>query len=380
MATVSLRACEQYEPERLREAMEEAIRDLGGWKAFVSPGERVLLKVNLVMNKEPDLAATTHPLFVETLARLLQEQGCEVLIGDSPGGLFNQEALRRIYKGTGIQEAAERAGASLNWNTEAMEVENPKGKLLKHLTQTAMLADVDKVISVSKLKTHGMMTFTGAVKNQFGTVPGTKKAEYHFRMPQSADFADALIDICLAAHPVLCWMDGIMAMEGNGPTGGTPRKVGVLLASENPFDLDLLASHLIGLEREQVPTLEQAYRRGLGKASAAEVEKAGEDPERFVQKDFRMPDHIDLHLMRKLGPVGRTLESWLRPKVKFHHNRCVGCRACYQNCPAKAITMEGRYPAVHYHQCIRCYCCQELCPKNAITVHESKIMKLVNRL
>ena len=81
MATVSLRACEQYEPERLREAMEEAIRDLGGWKAFVSPGERVLLKVNLVMNKEPDLAATTHPLFVETLARLLQEQGCEVLIG-----------------------------------------------------------------------------------------------------------------------------------------------------------------------------------------------------------------------------------------------------------------------------------------------------------
>ncbi len=380
MATVSLSACDRYERESLRKAIEQAILDLGGWSAFVKPKDRVFLKVNLVMNKDPELAATTHPVFVEVLAALLIEQGCDVIIGDSPGGLFNGEALKRIYKGTGIQKAAEASGARLNWNTGAVERENPQGKLLKRLTQTAMLQDADKVISVSKLKTHGMMTFTGAVKNQFGTVPGTKKAEYHFRMPESADFADALIDICLAANPVLCLMDGVVAMEGNGPTGGTPRKVGAVLASENPFDLDLVAAHLIGLEREQVPTLEQAYRRGLGKASAAEVKVAGEDPERFVQKDFRMPDHIDPRLMRKFGPVGDALSSWLRPKVKFHHDRCVGCRACYQNCPAKAITMKGRYPTVRYHQCIRCYCCQELCPKNAISVRESRIMKLVNRL
>ena len=236
MSKVSLLACDEYDLRRLKKVLAESVQNLGGWEPYIQPGDRVFLKVNLVMNKEPEYAATTHPAFVQALGELLAEYGAEVIIGDSPGGLFNEEALKRIYKGTGIQAAAEDCGARLNWNTASREVKNPQGKLLKQLTQTAMLADADKVISVSKLKTHGMMTFTGAVKNQFGTVPGTKKAEYHFRMPAAADFADALIDICLAAHPVLCFMDGILAMEGNGPTGGTPRQIGAVLASASPSD------------------------------------------------------------------------------------------------------------------------------------------------
>ena len=380
MSRVSLLACDQYEIGLLKKTLGESVENLGGWEPYIAKGERVLLKVNLVSNKEPDAAATTHPLFVQALCELLLEYGAQVVIGDSPGGLFNEEILRRLYKGTGMQEAAEASGAALNWNTDAIEVKNPQGKLLKQLTQTAMLQDVDKVISVSKLKTHGMMVFTGAVKNQFGAVPGTKKAEYHFRMPKTEDFADALIDICLAVHPVLCFMDGVMAMEGNGPTGGTPRKMGAVLASANPFELDMLASSLIGLKREQVFTLQQAYLRGLGPESEKDVEVVGEDPNRFKVTDFQMPDHIKPELMSKFGSAGIALSRILRPKVRFHKDICVGCRMCYHHCPAKAITMKGRFPAVNYSECIRCYCCQELCPQNAITVHESWVMKLANKL
>lgn len=380
MAKVSLLACGQYEIEELRAALARSVRNLGGWEPYIRPGEKVLLKVNLIANRDPDEAATTHPLFVQALAQLLIEYGAEVVIGDSPGGLFNAQVLKRLYKGTKMLQAAEASGASLNYNTASVEVKNPQGKLLRQLTQTAMLQDVDKVISVSKLKTHGMMTFTGAVKNQFGTVPGTQKAEYHFRMPKAEDFADALIDICLAAKPVLCFMDAVTAMEGNGPTGGTARKVGAVLASPSPFDLDLVAAYLIGLEQEAVPTLHQAYLRGLGLESARLAEIVGEDPQKFILKDFKLPDHIDAQLIRGFGPAGRLLSQVLRPKVRFHTERCASCRICLQNCPAGAIVMKNRYPSVNYRQCIRCYCCQELCPRNAITVRESRIMKLANRL
>ena len=380
MAKVSLLACGQYELEALRAALANSIRNLGGWEPYIRPGEKVLLKVNLVTNKEPDYAATTHPLFVQALAELLTEYGAKVVIGDSPGGLFNEEILRRLYQGTGMKRAAEASGAQLSYNTGSALVKNPEGKLLKSLTQTAMVQEADKVMSVSKLKTHGMMTFTGAVKNQFGTVPGTKKAEYHFRMPQTLDFADALIDICLAANPVLCFMDAVMAMEGNGPTGGTPRKVGAVLASASPFELDLVAAHLIGLKREEVPTLQQAYLRGLGPEEVHKVDIAGEDPQRFVLENFKMPDHIKPQLMSSLGPAGRMLSGMLRPKVRFHTEICVSCQTCLRNCPAGAIVMKNQYPSVNYRQCIRCYCCQELCPRNAVTVQESRIMKLANRL
>lgn len=402
---VCLTPCEDYSLPRLREVLRASVEAMGGWSPYIQPGEKVLLKVNLVSNIDPDHAATTHPNFVQVLAELLLEYGAKVIIGDSPGGLFNEEILKRNYKGTGMAMAAENSGAQLSYNTGSVEITNPQAKLLKNMTQTAMVSDADKVISVSKLKTHGMMTFTGAVKNQFGTVPGTRKAEYHFRMPKVEDFADALIDICLAAHPVLSFMDGIMAMEGNGPTGGTPVQMGVVLASPDPFQLDLVASGLIGLSRDDVPTLKQGYLRGLcpEKTEDVKVVNALEYPlpegmdqaaylESLTKRDFKMPDHINPKLMRKLGFLGDFLSDHLRPKVRIHSDLCVGCRTCFNHCPAKAMTMVERpekeqkagkktlIPKVDHHVCIRCFCCQELCPKVAITIHESVIMNLANKL
>ena len=378
---ISLYRCDQYEEERVMGALRRSIAALGGWESYLNPGDTVLLKLNLVMNKRPEAAATTHPVFVKALIRLLQEYGCRVVIGDSPGGLFNGAALGRIYRGTGIEAIAEETGAILNQNTGSMDVQNPDGRVMKSLTMTAMLGDVDKVISVSKLKTHGMMTFTGAVKNMFGVIPGTMKAEYHVRMPQADDFADALLDICHATAPVLSFMDGIIGMEGNGPTGGRPRAVGAVLASSNPYQLDLAACSLIGLSMEQVPTLRRAHARGWIPSSAGELEWSGDPREEFYVADFKLPDHIDSDLIGKNLPsfLAKPVNALLRPKVTFHHDICVGCGACAANCPAKVITMKDHRPYADYSRCIRCYCCQELCPKNAVSVRESKLFKLVRR-
>lgn len=373
---VTIHQCDSYQQEELSQAIRAMVQDMGGFAPYVQPGETVLLKVNLVMSKGPELAATTHPSFVAELARQLKEYGCRVIIGDSPGGPFNSVALKRNYKITGMAQAAEESGAELSFNTNAAEVSLPGGKMLKNLTVTAMSQEADKVISVCKLKTHSMMTYTGAVKNMFGTIPGTVKAEYHVRMPKMEDFADALVDICEASRPVLSFMDAVIAMEGNGPTSGQPRKIGVLLASSNPYELDVTAAKMIGLNPDQIPTLKAAAERGLAPRAPEEV---GDDWQRFKAEDFKLPDHIHADLSQG-GFLPKFGMKLLRPKVKFDPKRCVGCGDCAANCPAKVITMKDRHPVVDYHQCIRCFCCQELCPRSAVSVKESWIFKLVNRI
>jgi uncharacterized protein (DUF362 family)/Pyruvate/2-oxoacid:ferredoxin oxidoreductase delta subunit len=383
---VTIHRCESYQTEALEQALTAAIEDIGGLGPYIKQGETVLLKVNLVMGKGPEQAATTHPAFVAALARRLKAYGCRVIIGDSPGGPFNAAMLRRIYKITGMQQAAEESGAELSLNTNSVQLSGVAGKMLKNLTVTAMSQEADQVISVCKLKTHGMMTYTGAVKNMFGTVPGTMKAEYHVRMPKMDDFADALIDICEAKRPVLSFMDAVMGMEGDGPTSGSPRKIGAVLASASPYELDIVAAGLIGLGEQQVPTLKAAAARGLAPCA---VQTKGDAPEEFVVRDFRMPEHIHTDLSQGgfLPKVGMKL---LRPKVRFDLAQCVGCGDCAANCPAKVIVMkqrrEGeknhrlRKPVVDYRNCIRCFCCQELCPQSAVHVKESWVFRLANRI
>lgn len=376
---VTIHPCNSYQSEEIRRAVSAAVSDLGGFAPYIAPGERVLLKVNLVMSKGPEAAATTHPAFVAELARQLKDYGCQVIIGDSPGGTFNTAMLRRNYRMTGMMAAAEESGAELSYNTGIKEVACPAGKMLKNLTLTAMSQEVDKVISVCKLKTHSMMTYTGAAKNMFGTIPGTVKAEYHVRMPKMEDFADALIDICEASRPVLSFMDAVIGMEGNGPTGGTPRRIGAVLAGDNPYELDVVAADLIGLGEQQVPTIKAAADRGLAPRAAAKVQRVGAAPADFRIADFKLPDHIHSDLSGG-GFLPKFAMKWLRPRVRFDESRCVGCGDCAANCPAKVITMKDRRPTVDYKACIRCFCCQELCPQNAVRVKESWIFKIANKI
>lgn len=376
---VSIRRCDsfEYDLERVKTAVWEVLKPLGGIGSFVKPGERVLLKVNLLMKKDPSTATTTHPIFVQAMVELLQAHGASVIIGDSPGGLFNERALRSVYQGCGITEMAERCGAALNWNVGSSEVSNPDAKYLKTLINVDMLRDVDRVINLAKLKTHGMMKMTGAVKNLFGTVPGTMKAEYHLNWPELDRFADALIDVCLAASPDLSLIDGIVAMEGDGPSSGDPREVGVILASQSPYQLDRVAAAIIGAEPEEIPTLRQSIKRGLASEHLKDVALMGDSLNSLIQRDFRKPELNEVNWINGKLPavLVRAINRTLRSKPVFDHQICVGCKDCYHNCPPKAIAMVEKRPVVDLEQCIRCYCCQELCPHKAVTIRRPRLLQ-----
>ena len=374
---VSMQYCKEYNLGILREKTEQILSDLGGWEKFFYPGERVLIKPNLLTKKRPDEAATTHPAVIKALAGFLIEKGMHVTIGDSPGGPFTSRMLNGIYRATGMEEAAKETGASLNRNFAAFTANNPKGLIMKKLTLADMLNDADKVICVAKLKTHAMMTYTGAVKNMFGAVPGVAKAEYHMNMPDYNNFADALIDICLGANPVLSFIDGIVGMEGNGPASGMPVNTGALLASESPYHLDFAACRLIGISFDDVPMLKRLEERGI--AGFDEIEFVGEPFEKFQCVPYKRPPItiVSLNNPRIPGFVRSFAARFVQTRPIFDREICNGCGICKESCPVKIIQITNNKAAADYKNCIRCYCCQELCPKKAIGVRRPFLSKIL---
>ena len=378
MKKVSLVCCDDYGLSDVKEGLRRSVTNLGGFEPYVGKGEKVLLKVNLLMKKTPEEATTTHPAFVQALAELLLEYGAKVLIADSPGGLFTASMLKGVYKATGMEAVAAATGAELNWNVGSVEKKVTDGLLLKKFTATDYLNDVDKVISVSKLKTHGMMTFTGAVKNMFGIVPGVKKAEYHMNMPKHDDFANALIDICLCANPVLSFMDGIVGMEGAGPSAGEPRKIGCILSSDSPYHLDKAAVGIINLNQTQVPTIAQSVKRGLCTGDLSDIDFVDGKISDFFVEDYVAPKATDL-LPKLPRPIMWFLLRFLQPRPVFDKKECSGCADCARLCPAKIIEMRDNRPVAKLSECIRCFCCQELCPKKAVSIFKPFLLRRISK-
>ena len=378
---VSLVSCPDYAGAEA--ALRRVLEPIGGLD-WVQPGMRVAVKLNLVTAMKPESAATTHPALAAALTKLLTERGASVVLGDSPGGPFNAAYLNRVYAVCGLR-AAEEAGAALNRSFGQVELENPEAKVLRRFTGTAWLTEADAVVDFCKLKSHGMMGFSGAVKTLFGSVPGTLKPEYHFRFPEYAVFADALVDLCAYWKPRLSIMDGVLAMEGNGPTAGKPRLLGALAASFDPYALDLVCAALVGMGREQVPTLEAAYRRGLAPASAEEVEIIGPF-EALQTADF---ENVAVHNSLRFAGSGRNpfLRGFsafaghvLRSRPEPRTADCVGCGVCAGVCPAKAIAITDGKAQIDRGACIRCFCCQEFCPKGAMRVRRTAAARLAGRL
>lgn len=376
---VSIVRCADYGEETCERALREVLVPFGGLD-WVRPGMRVVIKANLVSAMKPEKAATTHPALLAALTRMLRERGANVVIGDSPGGTFAAPHLNAVYRVCGLSEA-EAAGAELNRDFSQKEAALPEAHTAKHITYTGYLDGADAIISFCKLKSHGMLSLSAATKNLFGAIPGIIKPEYHYRYPDPMDFADMLIDLNEFFRPKLYLVDAVQTMEGNGPTAGTPKYMGALLAGTNPHKIDLLCAKLIGLEAKNVPTLRAAQERGLTPASAEELEISG-DAEEFVCKDFvtvQKGTGTDFGAQKGklLGAAAKTV---LRARPKLKRSRCVGCGVCRDTCPAHAIVIEKGKTKIDRRACIRCFCCQEFCPKGAMRVHRTWVARIAGKL
>ena len=377
---VSVVRCESYDPGVCREALREALAPLGGL-SFAAPGVTVGIKANLVAAMRPGAAATTHPTLLAALTRLLRERGARVIIGDSPGGLYNAVSLRNIYLVTGMREA-EEAGAELNRDFSLREAVYPGAAAAKSFTYTAWLDKCDYLINFCKLKSHGMMGMSAAAKNMFGVIPGTMKPEYHYKYPDPRRFSRMLVDLDTWFAPALSLVDGVVGMEGNGPTAGRPRPMGVLLASDSPHEADMVCAHILGLDRREIPTLQEALARGLVPEELSELEIAG-DPDEFVLEDFdAIVTKNDLLFRSKLPGLagelwGDTVQRLLGPRPAPEKASCVGCGKCAGICPAGAIEMRDGLPRVRRGKCIRCFCCQEFCPCGAMKARRTALARLL---
>lgn len=374
MSLVSIVKSPQYDKEMVSEALNKTFENLGGVEKFIKPGMKVALKVNLLMKKRPEEAATTHPVLVGELARIMKNAGAEVMIVESPGGPYTRSRLEDIYVGTGMKDMADEVGVKLNYDTSEIEVPNPDGKFIKRLKILKPLVEADLVINLPKLKTHGQMVYTGAVKNMFGAIAGISKVEYHFNMKEYDKFADALIDIFLSVKPALNIMDAIVGMEGPGPSAGKPKEIGVIIASEKAFNLDMVAVNIINVAPKSVPMLKNAIDRGLCVDSTDKIEIVGEKVDDVRVKEFEVPALNGLSEIRfvKNGFL-KKIAGLMLPKPVFITDKCVGCGDCMRSCPPKAIQIKDKRPQVELSKCIRCFCCQELCPAKAIEIKRNQL-------
>ena len=359
---VAVRKCSEYD---LNEVYNQ-ISDI--WQKCDGPdvsGKSVLVKPNILIDSDPSKAICTHPVVVEAAIKFLQSKGAIVLVGDSPG------AMARGYKGekSGIFQACQKAGAEwVDFAKEPAEINLRKGKI----KIASVINKVDLIVSLPKFKNHGLVFFTGAIKNTLGLVPGFTKAKQHALHSDRISFSELLVDLNEAVMPQFFIMDGIVGMEGPGPGQGTPVNIGILLGSSNPLALDIVASKIAGYNPNDIPTNAVALSRGLWMKSAGEIIFDGPELESLIKNDFKkIPlDGSKNIVVRFLKNRIHFLKKMERRPVFIHEN-CTGCLDCIKICPANAIAMHPKkdnYIVLTDSKCIRCFCCSEVCQSKAVEI------------
>ncbi len=373
-----------YEQEKVDAAVREGIKLLGGMAQFVRREEKVLLKPNLLSRALPQKAITTHPAVFSAVCKALREDGyAHIKYGDSPGNPTTTPD--KAAEASGIAEAAAKYQVEKADFSSGSVVSFPEGKTAKSFYLCKGVQECDALINVCKMKTHALERITGAVKNLYGCITGVNKATGHAMYPNSEVFADMLADLNRCVNPRLCIMDGIMAMEGNGPTSGTPIAMNVLLMSADPVALDSVFARLVHLSPETVPTCISGAKAGLGTMTDDEIIVRTPDGDlttaqaqaKYGNPDFDVfRDKLKKSFVMKVMPLLPFLQH--RPRVDKH--KCIGCGICQEACPVpeKAVRSgQGKKAKYDYSKCIRCYCCQEMCPAKAIEVYRSPLAKLL---
>jgi uncharacterized protein (DUF362 family)/Pyruvate/2-oxoacid:ferredoxin oxidoreductase delta subunit len=373
MHLVSLQKVETYDRDAVREGLISLLAPLGGMSAFVRPGERVLLKPNMLAGKPPEKAVTTHPEVLRGVIELVKDAGGIPLVGDSPG----VGGFRRVLEKSGMLRVVEETGAELAEFVEPVEVAGQG--VFKRFELARPYLEADRLINLPKLKTHEMMTMTCAVKNLFGAVVGAAKAGWHLKAGADRQmFARMLLEIYLLRKPELTIVDAVTAMEGNGPGSGDPRPVGLLLAGINPVAVDVIAGEIAGIPKRLLYVERMAERLGLDGADRATVMTVGVPLDEARVAGFRLPHISDVQF--GLPPfLKNRLRHYLTARPRAVPEKCRLCGICVDACPPRAITIRDGGLVFDYHRCIRCFCCRELCPDGALDVRDGVLLKVVRK-
>ncbi len=381
MSRVAIVRCSSYDVGDVRAAVDRGIQLLGGVERFARPGETILLKPNLLIGRDADRAVTTHPSVFRAVAEVLRRSGAALTYGDSPAFGKSEAAAARA----GIAQAASLLAIPLADFVTPVAAPYPAGRLIKQFTIARGVLDADGIVSLCKMKTHGLTRITGAIKNQYGCIPGLLKAEFHARLANAGLFSQMLVDLNGLLRPRLFVMDGVIAMQGNGPQSGTPRAMNVLLLSEDPVALDAAFCKLVALDPRLVLPIVYGEEAGLG--SARDIDFIGDPVEPFVAKDF-VVNRRPLSTTGTAPHYGRGIQAFRRfvvPRPVVRSARCTKCGTCVSICPVtpKAVDFteptRSSPPVHHYDRCIRCYCCQEICPEGAIEITTPALGRLIRR-
>jgi len=377
-STVALVRCPSHTAAEVEEAVGRGIGLLGGIERFTAPGETILLKLNLLVPRDAERAVTTHPSVFRAVARQFVDAGAVVTYGDSPG--FGRPLW--VARRTGTATVAEELDVALAEFSSGRTVSFEDGRLIKQFTIAEGVLAADGLVSLPKMKTHGLTRITGAMKNQYGCIPGALKPEFHARLPNADLFSRMLVDLNRLLAPRLCIMDGIVAMEGNGPQHGMPRPMNALLFSDDPVALDATVCRLIELDPKLVLTVVYGDELGLGRAF--EVDLVGDPIDSFIAPDFDV-NRRKASTTGSPGRYSRLARRLVVPRPVIRADACTSCGTCVAICPVvpKAVAFpnedRSRRPAYDYARCIRCYCCQEMCPEGAIELDVPLLGRLLHR-
>ncbi|MDH4232715.1 MAG: DUF362 domain-containing protein [Nitrospirota bacterium] len=362
---VMLRRAE-YECSTLKPLIFELLDGLAGDR--IGKAGRVLIKPNLLAPATPDKAMLTHPLIVRAAAEYVLRKGGIPLIADSPAmGTFD-----RVMKESGIREALKGLDVECREfkRSVAIDVGPPFNRI--EIAEDVMRADV--VLNLPKLKTHTQMLLTLGVKNLFGCIVGLRKPEWHFRTGVDREmFARLLVRICRAIGPSVTLLDGILAMEGQGPgKSGLPRRLGLLLAGTDPVAVDMTVCRMLGLDPMSLLTNRMAAETGTAPPDIRV------DGELQVIENFLLPEITPL----VFGP--KSLHGFMRrhlvQRPLCDDALCRLCGECWKYCPAGAIKAVNKKVRFDYDACIRCYCCIEVCPHGALRAAETVYGKVARKL
>jgi uncharacterized protein (DUF362 family)/NAD-dependent dihydropyrimidine dehydrogenase PreA subunit len=368
--TVSIEKCNEYQFDLVYSALKKMVQD-------VPPpdvkGKTVLLKPNILSPKKPEFAICTHPVVVGAAVKIFLELGAKkALVGESPATANPTQAA----KVTGmLSEITENGGEWVEFSNQ-VQVECKDGKLVKIFEFASPIAEADVVVSLSKLKSHQFMSYTGAMKNLFGLIVGLKKAQTHYRFQNKQDFATFLTDLNLAANPQYAIMDAIVGMEGpGGPGNGDPVQLGFLAASDNILALDWTCASIVGYNPMQIPNLKDALERNYWLQSPSDIKTVGAAIQEVTPKSFKIVKETSASIS-----LQKMLPNWLNSLAtlvfvktpRFNPKKCIKCGKCAEICPPQILSFNKNKQIVmsDRKKCLHCFCCHEICPVEAITLHK----------